>query len=296
MQSSFQIKIATPCLTSDQVGRVCGLVCAEGLQLLDGMMGASCGLPGRDSTAQNILYAERTFEGELIDSTRLYGGLLALAYDEGIAVSLDRVSELPRRLICFDLDSTLIRTELLNELAVHAGIGAQMTRLTERTMQGELDFRSSFLRRVAMLKGLPLGLLEEMAAHLPFTPGAAVTIAELRQRGFRTAVVTGGFSLFARRVQQQLDIDYCYSTEVEIANGHLTGCCVGCVVDEWGKAAAVQEICRREGIDPRQAVVVGDGANDIPMLVLAGQGITFHAAPRLAVQAMSLDSLLPLIG
>lgn len=258
-------------------------------------MGAPCALSGRDSAVQHILYAELTFGGELIDSARLYGRLLALAYNEGIAVSLNRVNELPRRLICFDLDSTLIRTELLNELAVHAGIGEEMARLTERTMQGELDFRNSFLRRVAMLKGLPLGLLEEVAMNLSFTPGAAATIAELRRRDFRTAVVTGGFSLFARRAQEQLGIDYCYSTDVEIADGCLTGCCEGPVVDEWGKAAAVSDVCRREGIDPRQAVVIGDGANDIPMLILAGQGITFHAAPRLAVRAMSLDSLLPLI-
>lgn len=219
-----------------------------------------------------------------------------------IAFQKDDAFRRNRRLVVFDMDSTLIRSEVIDELALEAGVGDQVAAITERAMRGELDFDQSFRARVALLQGLEESALERVYARLQLTEGAERLVATLKTLGYRTAILSGGFTWFGERLQQRLGIDYVYANALEIEQGRVTGQVTGTIVNGQRKAELLKDIAQREGISLEQTVAVGDGANDLPMLGVAGLGIAFRAKPlvkRSAEQAIStlgLDGILYLIG
>jgi len=207
-----------------------------------------------------------------------------------------------RRLAVFDMDSTLIQAEVIDELAKAAGVGEQVAAITERAMHGELDFRASFKERLALLEGLPESVLEEVGASLRLTEGAETLFAELKRLGYKTAILSGGFSYFARQLQHKLGIDYVYANELQIVDGKLTGVAVEPIVDAQRKADLLQQLAEKEGLRLEQTIAVGDGANDLPMLGQAGLGVAFRAKPlvkqsaKQAISTLGLDGILYLLG
>ncbi len=219
-----------------------------------------------------------------------------------VAVQVDDVFRRNRRLVCFDMDSTLIQAECIDELAAEAGVGDRVAAVTEAAMNGELNFNESLERRLALLRGLPEEALSRVAQRLPLTDGARRVFGALRSLGYKTAILSGGFTYFARRLQEQLGVDYMFANELELEQGKLTGRVVGDIVDGARKAALLEELARRESISPQQVVAVGDGANDLPMLAASGLGIAFHAKPTVrasadhSISSSGLDGILYLMG
>jgi phosphoserine phosphatase len=247
---------------------------------------------------------EFSVRGDFPDAEAARREFLALAQSLGvdIACQQDSMFRRNRRLVAFDMDSTLIEAEVIDELARHAGVGAEVAAITESAMRGELDFAQSFRRRVALLEGLDEGVLEEVAAGLRLTEGAEKLLAVLRQLGLRTAIISGGFGYFARKVQQRLGIDVVFANELDIEDGKVTGRVREPIVDGARKALLLREIAAREGISLEQVIAVGDGANDLPMLSIAGLGIAFRAKPLVkasakhAISTLGLDGILYLLG
>lgn len=219
-----------------------------------------------------------------------------------IAVQRENLYRRAKRLVVMDMDSTLIQIEVIDELARIAGVGAQVEQITERAMNGELDFPAALRERVALLQGLSAAALEEVYRNIPFTPGAKTLVRVLKRLGFKTAVISGGFSYFADRIKDDLDLDYAYANELEIVDGVVTGRVIGQVVDGGRKADLLEEIAAKEGVTLDQAIAIGDGANDLPMLGKAGLGIAFNAKARVREEAdyhinqQRLDSILYLLG
>jgi len=234
----------------------------------------------------------------------LRGEFLRIAQEMGVDIALqeDNVFRRNRRLVAFDMDSTLIRAEVIDELAKEAGVGDKVAAITEAAMRGEMDFKESFRRRLRLLRGLPEEALERVAARIPMTEGAERLILNLKSFGYKIAIISGGFTWFGRKLQQRLGIDYLYANELEMKDGAVTGEVAGQVVDAARKAEILREIAERENISLQQVIAVGDGANDLPMLNLAGLGIAFHAKPvvkagaRQSISTLGLDSILFLIG
>jgi phosphoserine phosphatase len=219
-----------------------------------------------------------------------------------IAVQKESLYRRAKRLVVMDMDSTLVQIEVIDELARLAGVGEQVVEITERAMNGELDFSGSLRERVALLKGLKATALQEVYSNIPLTPGARNLVRILKRLGFRTAVISGGFKFFTDRLKEDLDLDYAYANQLEIVDGVVTGGLVGPIVDGARKAHLLEEIARQEGITLDQVIAIGDGANDLPMLGRAGLGIAFNAKARVREQAdthisqQSLDSILYLLG
>ncbi len=242
--------------------------------------------------------------GEVPDLSVMHATFLQLTQrlDIDVAIQEDNVFRRNRRLVCFDMDSTLIQNEVIDELAKVAGVGNEVSAITARAMAGEIDFKESFRQRLALLEGLPESVLPKVAASLKVTDGAECLVRTLRHYRFRVAIISGGFTYFARRLQAQLGIDYVHANELEVRDGRLTGRVCGDIVDEHRKAELLRAIAERESISLEQVIAVGDGANDLKMLSIAGLGIAFRAKPvvrrqaRLALAASSLDSILYLIG
>lgn len=222
--------------------------------------------------------------------------------DVDIAFQEDNIYRRNRRLVCFDMDSTLIQTEVIDELADLAGVGKEVRAITESAMQGEIDFNESFISRMKLLKGLREEVLHDVAINLPITKGARRLINTLKSYGFKTAILSGGFTYFGHYLQKELGMDYVYANQLEIKDGVLTGGYLGDIVDGNKKAEYLKEIAKKEGIDISQTIAVGDGANDLPMLNLAGLGIAFHAKPTVkdnaqsSISSIGLDGVLYLLG
>lgn len=233
----------------------------------------------------------------------MQNALMSLPKD-GLDISFqkDDIYRRSRRLICFDMDSTLVHTECIDELAARAGVGEQVRAITERAMRGEIDFTQSFTERVALLKGLDESVMEEIAHELPFNEGLERMMKILKMVGYKTAILSGGFTYFGKYLQQKFGFDYVYANELEIVDGKLTGRYVGDVVDGRRKAELLRLLCQVEGINLAQSVAVGDGANDLPMLSLAGLGIAYHAKPKVKANAkqnlssIGLDGILYFLG
>ncbi len=290
-------------ITAEQIAQVTRTVAHNQLNIdrinrLSGRVGLSrLSDPGRACV-------EFSVRGEALDTVELRRQFLALAgeLEVDIAVQEDNIYRRNRRLVVFDMDSTLIEAEVIDELAREAGVGEAVAAITERAMCGELDFNESFAARVALLKGLDASVLQSIAQRLPVTEGAHKLIATLKSLGYRTAILSGGFTYFGEYLQKQLGIDEVHANTLEIEDGKVTGRVVGQVVDGQRKAELLQEIAAREGIDMEQTIAVGDGANDLPMLGLAGLGIAFRAKPlvrqtaRHALSTLGLDAILYLIG
>ena len=218
--------------------------------------------------------------------------------NNGVDISFQRddIFRRSRRLICFDMDSTLIETEVIDELAERAGVGAQVRAITERAMRGEIDFRESFTERVALLKGLDVSVMEEIAQQLPITEGLERMMTILKRVGYKTAILSGGFTYFGNYLRQRFGFDYVYANELEIVDGRLTGRYAGEIVDGRRKAELLRLLCQFENINIAQSIAVGDGANDLPMLSLAGLGIAFHAKPKVKATAGQSISTIGLVG
>ncbi len=247
---------------------------------------------------------EFSVRGTPDDASRLRADLLELAndLDVDIAFQVDDIFRRNRRMVAFDMDSTLIQTEVIDELAAAKGVGPEVAAITERAMNGELDFEQSLRARLALLEGLPVEVLGEIAERLPLTDGAERLISTLRALGYTTAILSGGFTYFGEHLKELLGIDYVHANELEVKDGRLTGGVIGRVVDGARKAELLREIAAKEEIRLEQVIAVGDGANDLPMLDAAGLGIAFHAKPKVRAEAgqvisnLGLDGILYLIG
>lgn len=242
--------------------------------------------------------------GTIADEQALRKQLLEVARAQDCDISLQTSTGIrrQRRLVCFDMDSTLIEAEVIDELAKVAGVGDQVAEITERAMQGELDFQASFRERMALLKGLEESALADIAQRLPIMEGAARLIKTLKGCGYRTAILSGGFTYFGRYLQQKLGIDEVYANELDIVDGRVTGEVKGTIVDGQRKAELLQKLAADAGLPLSRTVAIGDGANDLPMLAKAGLGIAFRAKPIVqakaehAITTLGLDGALYYLG
>ena len=247
---------------------------------------------------------EFSVRGEPKDAVQFKSALLELAgtYDIDIAYQEDNIFRRNRRLVVFDMDSTLIDAEVIDELAYEAGVGDQVAAITEAAMQGEIDFKASFTQRMALLKGLDTKVLQSVAERLRLNEGAEHLISTLKKLGFKTAIVSGGFTFFGEYLQQRLGVDYVYANQLDIEDGRVTGRVTGEIIDGQRKAELLRQIAQREGLMLQQVIAVGDGANDLPMLSIAGLGIAFRAKPLVKASAkqsisnLGLDGILYLLG
>lgn len=290
-------------VTAAQFASITGTVSQNGfnIDLIERLSGR-LSLSGRLQNANACI--ELQISGEKDASAKLNATLMGLAQQHEIDIAFQRESihRRNRRLFVFDMDSTLIQAEVIDELAKLQGVGDQVAAITAAAMRGELDFKQSFTRRVALLRGLPETRLEEIIRSVPMAEGAERLISTLKSLGYKTAVLSGGFTFFGHHLQKQLGLDYVYANELAIENGIVSGKVAGEILDGKKKAELLKTIADKENISVDQVVAVGDGANDLPMLNLAGMGIAFHAKPlvrqsaRHSVSHLGLDSLLYLIG
>jgi phosphoserine phosphatase len=290
-------------VTAQHIARVTTATVEQGLNI-DKITRLSGRVPIERIEDNSKACVEFSLRGVPTDMSALRTSLLELSaeMDVDVAYQEDNIYRRNRRLVVFDMDSTLIDAEVIDELAKEAGVGEQVSAITEAAMRGELDFKESFTQRMALLKGLDESVLEHVAARLQLTEGAESLISTLKQLGYKTAILSGGFDYFGRHIQQQLGIDYVYANQLEIVDGKVTGNVSGEVVDGQRKAQLLREIAAGENIDLEQVIAVGDGANDLPMLSIAGLGIAFRAKPlvkataKQSISKLGLDGILYLMG
>ena len=291
-------------LTARHIALVTDEVARQGLNI-DGIQRLTGRMPlNEDEKPLSKACVEFSVRGNPADRSAMQDRFMRIAAAEGFDISLqeDNVFRRCRRLVCFDMDSTLIETEVIDELAGRAGVGAQVRAITESAMRGEIDFCESFTRRVALLKGLDVSVMQEIAESLPITEGVGRMMEVLKRTGYKTAILSGGFTYFGNYLKQKFNIDYVYANELEIADGKLTGRYLGDIVDGKRKAELLKIIAQVENINIAQTIAVGDGANDLPMLATAGLGIAFHAKPKVkanasqSISTIGLDGVLYLLG
>jgi phosphoserine phosphatase len=265
-------------------------------------------LSGRNSLsepgAKPMACIRLTVSGYLADPGPLRGSLLKISEETGIDISfhVDNIYSQNRRLVVFDMDSTLIQEEVINELANAAGTAEQVKRITEAAMNGEYDFVESLKQRVALLKDLPADTLDRIAPSLTLSEGAETLVETLKSLGYKIGIISGGFDFFGKYFQEKLGLDYVFANSLEIRNGRLTGRIAGDIIDGDKKAEILKTITTVENINLQQTIAVGDGANDLPMLRVAGLGVAFHAKPLVrqnahrSISSVGLDGLLYLMG
>jgi phosphoserine phosphatase len=292
-------------ISAEYIARITAIVAEHGLNI-DNITRLTGRVPLEeelDSSIPTRACVEFSVRG-LADQAVLREKFLAVSKDLNIdiAVQEDNVYRRNRRLVAFDMDSTLIEAEVIDELAAAAGVGEQVAEITERAMLGEIDFTESFHQRVALLKGLSGDVLQEIAERLPVTEGAERLIRNLKSLGYTTVILSGGFNYFGNYLKDKLGIDYVFANELDMEDGIVTGKVTGIVVDGNRKAQLLREIAEKEGIRLEQTIAVGDGANDLPMLSIAGLGIAFRAKPlvqesaKQSISTLGLDGVLYLLG
>ncbi len=292
-----QLKAKHIALVTDEIARQ--QLNIDSIQRLTGRMPL-----GENEEPRSKACVEFSVRGNPVDINAMRSRFLQISQSEEFDISLqeDNVFRRCRRLICFDMDSTLIETEVIDELADRAGVGPQVRAITESAMRGEIDFCESFQRRVALLKGLDESVMREIAENLPITEGVERMMEVLKRTGYKTAILSGGFTYFGNYLKRRFGFDYVYANELEIQDGKLTGRYVGDIVDGKRKAELLRIIAQVENINIAQTIAVGDGANDLPMLSTAGLGIAFHAKPKVkqtarqSISTIGLDGVLYFLG
>ncbi len=298
-------------LTARHIALVAEVIAEQGLnidaiQRLPGRPPLNVGTDQTDSADDHSAKAciEFSVRGTPLDREEMQSRFMRIAADEAFDISLqeDTMYRRCRRLICFDMDSTLIQTECIDQLAECAGVGEKVREITERAMRGEIDFTESFRERVALLKGLDVNVMEGIAERLPITEGVGRMMEVLKRTGYKTAILSGGFTFFGEYLKRKFGFDYMYANELEVMDGKLTGRYVGEVVDGRRKAELLRLIAQVENVDMAQTIAVGDGANDLPMLSAAGLGIAFHAKPKVkesarqSISTIGIDGVLYFLG
>ena len=297
----YVVTVLAPVLTAGHLSTVAGAIATSGLNI-----DAIERLSSRDSLSSGSGPACIQFRasGQKSDPARMRAAFLEIAQHTGIDIAFQDEAQFgrSRRLIAFDMDSTLIQAEIIDELAKMQGVEEQVSRITEAAMRGELDFKQSFTRRLSLLRGLPQSRVNELLDRVPITDGAERLISTLKRQGYKTAILSGGFTFFGRHLQSRLGIDYLHANELQIENGLVTGTVVPPIMDGERKAEMLRQIAAKEGIPLDQTIAVGDGANDLPMLNLAGMGIAFRAKPLVrksaqhSITTLGLDAILYLLG
>jgi phosphoserine phosphatase len=290
-------------ITAYQISRLAGVIVNHNLNI-EKITRLSGRVPLESIGSNGQACVEFSLRGPVADLPALRREFIELAdeLDADVAYQEDNLFRRHRRLMAFDMDSTLIQQEAIDELARRAGVGRQVAEITERAMRGEMDFKQSLIERVMLLKDLPEAALAEVAQKLELTDGAERLFNTLKRLGYKTAILSGGFAYFGRVLQRHLKVDYVYANELEIENGLLTGRVRGEIVDGERKASLLTEIAMREGFSLEQTIAVGDGANDLPMLSIAGLGIAFRAksivkeSAKQSLNTMGLDGILYLMG
>jgi phosphoserine phosphatase len=290
-------------LTARQIAGVTRIVADQGMNI-DDIKRLTGRIPLDEDARTPKASVEFSVRGTPRDKERMKAEFMKLSTEQVMDISFqeDSMYRRMRRLICFDMDSTLIETEVIDELAVRAGVGDKVKAITESAMRGEIDFSESFRQRCALLKGLDVSVMQEIAEHLPITEGVDRLMRILKKVGFKIAILSGGFTYFGNYLKQKYNIDYVYANELEVENGKLTGRSVGDIVDGKRKAELLRLIAQIENVDIRQTVAVGDGANDLPMISIAGLGIAFHAKPKVkenanqSISTIGLDGILYFLG